>query len=97
MSWVGIAVGTVIETGGHSHVQYADEGQIWKERKRTLRSEIQSTRAIVHTLESARLYAIKAPLSLDQIVPTQVDKTIVVAKGNSAMPSEKEDTDEKEE
>lgn len=66
------------------------------ERKRTLRSEIQSTRAIVHTLEPARLHAIKAPLALDEIVPAHVDRAIVVTKRNSATSSEEEDADKKE-
>src|SRR6266849_2779077 len=83
-------------SGGHSHVEYADEGQSWKESKLTLRSEIQSTRAIVYTLEPARLHAIHAPLAQDKVVPTHVDRTIVIAKCNSATSSEKEDTDKKE-
>ena len=50
----------------------------------------------VHTLEPARLHAIKVPLALDKIVPTHVNRTIVIAKRNSATSSEKEDTDKKE-
>jgi signal transduction histidine kinase len=67
-----------------------------KKSKRTLRSEIQSTRAIVYTLEPARLHAINAALAMDKIVPAHVDRTIVVAKCNSATSSEKEDTNKKE-
>jgi len=64
--------------------------------ERTFRSEIQSTRAIVHTLEPARLHAIKAPLALDKIVPAHVNGAIVVAKRNPATSSEKEDADKKD-
>jgi len=65
-------------------------------RKRTLGSEIQSTRSFVYTLEPARLDAFETAVSLDEIVPAHVDGTIIVAKSDSTAFPEKDDADKKE-
>ena len=67
------------------------------ERKRTFGSQIHSTRTVVYTLEPARLYAVEASLTVDEIVPAHVDGTIGVAKSDSAASPEEENTYEEEE
>jgi hypothetical protein len=61
-----------------------------------LGSEIQSARGFIYTLEPARLHALETALTLDEIVPAHVDRTIVVTKRNSTAFPEEDDTYEKE-
>jgi hypothetical protein len=62
-------------------------------KKRTLCSEIQSARNIVYTLEPARLHAVQPAFTLDEIVPAHVNRTIGIAKGNSAAPPQEDYAD----
>lgn len=61
-----------------------------------LGSEIQSAHTFVYTLEPARLHAFETALTLDEIVPAHVDRTIVVTKGDSTAFPEENDADKKE-
>ena len=65
-------------------------------RIRTLRSEIQSAHTFAYALEPARLYAFETALTLDEIVPAHVNRTIVVTKSDSTAFPEEDDADEKE-
>jgi hypothetical protein len=65
-----------------------------RRKKATFCSEILSARSIVYTLEPARLHAIKATITMDEIVPAQIDRAIGVTKSDSATPAEEDDADE---
>jgi hypothetical protein len=59
-------------------------------------SEIQSARAFAYTLEPARLHAFETTLTLDEIVPAHVNRTIIVTKSDSTAFPKEDDADEKE-
>ena len=90
MSWGGIAVDNL------RWMSLTSVGGSGLGKKRTLRSEIQSARAFAYTLEPARLHALETALTLDEIVPAHVNRTITITQSNSTAFPKEDNTDEKE-